>query len=180
MLVRMKRTAFEAMEDRALVWACIEPTISRIRGKDTDVKSGVFADLTEGQQWLMLFQIFYGHTRSPAEFYWFACDYLSNVGLWGRMKAALEGYGCSSLLQVFGEIEGALASRVERSLQPGAREVTVLDLDNDPELLSAVSRLYERYRAAAGEALSKIAWHIRRHPDDYLVLEDDRSSAITG
>jgi hypothetical protein len=179
MLVRMKRTVFEVMEDRALVWACIEPTVSRIRGKDENVKSGVYMELTAGQQRLMLFQIFYGHARSAAEFYWFACDYLSDSALWEKMKAALTCYRCGSMVEVFGELENALALRMEQRRQPGGKEVTVMDLEHDRELLTEMTRLYELYRTAAGEALGLIAFHIRSCPEEYLLLEDNSSAAAT-
>lgn len=177
MLVRMKRTVFESLEDRALVRACIEPALSVIRGKDMGVKSDVYRKLTEGQQRLMLFQIFYGHSRSAAEFYWFASDYLSTPELWGKMKVALAGYGCGALLEVFGEIENALGSRIEQAALPGGKEITVLDLDQNRELLVSVTHLFEHYLTAAGEAVGKIAQHIRSQPEDYLMLDDDKSTA---
>lgn len=171
MLVKMKQEMWETLEDRALVWACIEPTMMRVRGKSLDVKADVYQGLTQGQQTLMLFQIFYGHTRSVGEFYWFACDYLSMPNLWERMKEGLRHCGCWELLNVYGEIEGLLAPKV-KAAAANNREITVLDLEHDPHLRMSVLPLYEKYRAAAGEALLQFAAMIRRSPEQFLDMSD--------
>lgn len=172
MLVNMKRSVFGALDDRALVWQCIEPTITRLRGKSPEVKDSVYLQLSDGQQALMLFQILYGHARSPAEFYWFACDYLSQGKLWSLMKERLKSFGCDSLVEQYREIERRLGPRVAESLL-NRKEIAVRDLDHDPGLLADVNRMYEAYRAAAGEAIGVMARQIRDCPENFLVLEED-------
>jgi hypothetical protein len=172
MLVKMKQAMWETLEDRALVWACIEPTMMRARGKSLNVKAGVYHGLTQGQQMLMLFQIFYGHTRSAGEFYWFACDYLSMPNLWERMKEGLRYCECRGLLDVYGEIERLLEPKVKEAAA-SRREITVLDLEHDPNLRMSVLPLYEKYRAAAGGALLQFAAMIRRNPEEFLEVSED-------
>ncbi|WP_438445298.1 hypothetical protein [Gorillibacterium sp. sgz5001074] len=167
MLVSMDRTAYKALEDRALVWACIEPTISRIRGKGTDVKNNVFQELTPGQQGLFLFQIFYGHARSPAELFWFACDYLANGKLWARMKENLSVFGCGTLVNLYVDMERSFLPHVLKSAAEG-REITVSDLDRSQELMRDAGRLFNLYRDAAGEAIASIAAYIRSKPEEFI------------
>lgn len=64
MLVKMKRTQFNSLDHITLAWKCIEPTIQQIRGKNLNVKSQVYAQLTQGQKALLMFWILYGHTRN--------------------------------------------------------------------------------------------------------------------
>lgn len=171
MLVEMKKSALASMGDRTLVWACIEPSVSKARGRGLDDKSEIYQGLTPGQQALFLFQIFYGHARSPAEFFWFACEYLAQDRLWSGMKTSLAVFGCDRLVTIYGEIERSLKPFVEKSIMDG-REITVMDLERDPGLLADANRLYGLYRTASAEALTRMASYIRSRPEEFVRMTD--------
>ena len=61
MLVTTKRQVFDSLDHAALAWMCIEPTHLQIRGKTPTMKSQVIAQLTPGQQALLMFHVLYGH-----------------------------------------------------------------------------------------------------------------------
>jgi hypothetical protein len=171
MTIQMKREEFEALDDRALVWACVEPIISRIRGRSPDIKSGVYQTLTPDQQALVLFQIYYGHSRSAAELYWFTCEYLSQPELWGRIKETVKARECRALWDAYILLERRLLTGVEKAKAEG-RVITVLDLDRDKGLVKDMNGLLEVYRLAAQDAIRQWASLIRSNPGGYMKLEE--------
>jgi hypothetical protein len=50
MLAEIERQCFRSMDDKSLIWACVEPTIREIRGRDMSIKSEAHGRLNRGQQ----------------------------------------------------------------------------------------------------------------------------------
>ena len=105
MLVTMKRNDFGALDGIPLIWACIEPTIQKIRGKNSTIKSDVYSQLTDGQQALLMFQILYGHTLHGVEDFFFYQSYmLSNKGTWSQMVNGMNYFGASDMVRFLDEL----------------------------------------------------------------------------
>jgi len=105
MLVTMKRNDFGALDGIPLIWACIEPTIQKIRGKNSTIKSDVYSQLTDGQQALLMFQILYGHTLHGVEEFFFYQSYmLSNKGTWSQMVNGMNYFGASDMVRFLDEL----------------------------------------------------------------------------
>ncbi|WP_025852102.1 hypothetical protein [Paenibacillus ehimensis] len=167
--ITMKREVFETLEDRALLEACIEPTIRQIRGKGLRLKREVYAGLTPGQQALLMFQVLYGHAHSEPEYYWFVSHYIS-LGVWSEVKAGMRYFGDEAMLRIYEETEAAVEAK-NRQPDGGWRHFAVMDLDGDAELAASVARLFARYHQAAPETIRRIGERIRSIPGEFAALE---------
>ncbi len=171
MLVRMKKQLFDWLNDTELGWACLEPAIQKIRGKDNTVKSQVYSELTPGQQALLMFKSLYGHAHSVAEFYWFASYFLADMKAWPAMKRGIQFFGDEAMLQLYESIQAVIEAK---NLQPDGtwREAAAMDLDDDGELRAEVDRIFTMYHEIAPYTLKRIDSYIRNHPDQFVHLED--------
>lgn len=163
MLVDIKRQTFETLEPDALAMACMEPIFVQIRGKNPAVKAQVYAQLTRGQQALLMFRVLYDHARNSAdEFYWWFSDLLSQPKTWDAIQAGLQYFGDADLPPLLQEIAGFLVARKNE------RAALLVDLEQDPELLSVVSQFHARFLQAAQTTLCRITEHIRLNPDQFV------------
>lgn len=120
MLVTMKQQVFGSLDDDSLIWACIEPTIQKIRGKDFSVKGNVYTELSVGQRALLMFQIIYGHTSNGITEFYCLVPYLpSGRGIWQELKKGMQYFGSYSMLKLLGEMERDYYALEEKSLAEG-------------------------------------------------------------
>ncbi|WP_157261659.1 hypothetical protein [Paenibacillus sp. A3] len=157
------------MEDRALLEACIEPTIRQIRGKGLRIKREVYGGLTPGLQALLMFQVLHGHAHSAAEYYWFVSHYIS-LGVWPELKAGMRYFEDEAMLRIYEETEAAVEAK-NRQPDGSWRHFAVMDLDGDAELAASVARLFARYQQAATETIRRIGERIRSIPGEFAELE---------
>lgn len=89
MLIEIKRADFYSFNDNDLGWVCIEPIIQKIRGRELNIKSQVYAQLTRGQKALFMFWVLYGHSNNGIIQFYNEMDYLiKNVDIWSELKSA--------------------------------------------------------------------------------------------
>lgn len=133
MLVRMKWQVFKSLDYGDLGWACIEPTIQQIRGKDFTVKSKVYAQLTTGQQGLLTFRVLYDHARNSVhEFYCWVSFLLVESKTWSEIKIGLQYFRDDAMLRFLEETEDFLeASNPQGDSE--RHEIRPQDLDDDWE-----------------------------------------------
>jgi hypothetical protein len=167
----MKRQVFDSLDHDALGWACIEPAILQIRGKDLTVKSEVYAQLNTGQRALLMFRVLYDHARnSVTEFYCWVAYLLEQPKTWAEIRIGLRYFGDDAMLRLLENMKGVL----EANQHVGAemRDVSFKDLEDDLELLASVSRLYALFQEIAPETLKRISAHIRNNPGEFVQIED--------
>lgn len=167
MLVTMQKHVFDMLDHAALVRACLEPTILKIRGKDETVKTEAYAELNSGQQALFMFQVLYGHAHTVAELYWFANYYIAEFKAWPKIKDASRFFGDDAMLQLYEELEGILEAK-NRQANGEWRRFSAHDLDEDPELLASISRLHTSYHQLAPETLQRISAYIRANAEEFV------------
>ena len=169
MLVKMRRKVFDSMEDTALVGACFDPFIPKIRGKDDTVKLQVYKRLTTGQKALFMFNAYYNHARqSLAEFYWWSAHFLAQPKAWSEIKAGLRYFKADIMLEVLEKMEEILkATKCSDDF-----DASYKDLDYDSELLSSVSSLRTLFHEISQATLKKIGAYIRNNPNEFLQLEN--------
>ncbi len=149
MLTSMNRETFGRMDDESLIWACIEPTIRQIRGKNHSVKFEAYEGLTEGQRALLMFQIMYGHSKSGVtEFYAIVPHLPSGNGIWVELKKSMRYFGDLSMLQLLSELEGDYGPR------------------------SSVDKNNALFFEALPAAIRKIAAYIRDNPSEFISFEE--------
>jgi hypothetical protein len=175
MVVTMKRQDFDSLEPVALAWACIEPTIQQIYGKDFQVKSRVYDHLTTGQRALLMFHVLYGHTpNGVAEFYSLIPYLPGQSAIWAELKAGMNYFGEDAMLRLVEEMEEVYSILEARKQQEGTewRDVGVMDLENDPELLKSIDRLDANYHQIAPATLKRIGTYIHNNPREFVQIED--------
>lgn len=172
MLVTMKRQVFDSLGPAALARACIEPTLQQVHTINPAVKSQVLAQLTPGQRALFMFRVLYDHAGdSAADLYCWVSYLLGEANTWPAIKAALRYFGDEAMPQLLEEIEGALEARHQQA-DAGRRDVLPWDLDDDPELLTAMSRLNATFHELVPATLKLMGIYIQDNPGDFVVIED--------
>ncbi|WP_236343293.1 hypothetical protein [Paenibacillus plantiphilus] len=174
-MATMKRNEFETMEDQTLCSACFAPLISafknlRVSGGD---ERAFYGSLTDGQQALFMFRIYYDHAiQSPEELYWRSAYYHAQPAIWSSLKNTLPLIGELGILQLVEEIEGFLVGRdYARSLD--CFDATVQDLEHDPELLSSFNAFYGRLQLVTSSSFTSLAGYIRTHANDFMQLTNE-------
>ncbi len=158
MLITMTREAFEGLDDMPLIWACIEPTIRQIRGKNPSVKLDAYAGLTKGQQALLMFQILYGHTLQGVESFFLYQSYmLTEKGAWPQMESGMRYFGASEMARFLDEMR---AGYEEYEKNP-----------KDAASLAALEGLDARLRENLPAAIRLIGAYIRAHAEEFVDFE---------
>jgi hypothetical protein len=175
LLVSMQLEAFEALDDEALESACFEPIIQaykKIQTEGGDFSTGLFKELSRGQQALFVFRAWFNHAvKSEADFYWWSAYFMAQPERWSGLKKGLIFFGDRAILQVIERIEEILNRRNHpRSLENFDVSFNA-DLKNDPELMSSVIQLYHNLHVAASTTHTLISAWIRDHPNDFVQFE---------
>lgn len=157
----IKRQAFDTLDDKQLIWACIEPTINEIRGRDYAAKAKEYTKLNPGQRALLAVQVIYGHTTSGAmEFYNHLAYLLPHPGVWSMLKSGAQYFGDDSLLHLLSEME-AFYRQIEKGIRTDA-----------PELEAIINQLDKSLNKQMPLTIQTAAAYIRSHPAEYVLLED--------
>ncbi len=106
MFIALSRDKLISLDDRSLIWSCIEPAIQISRGKNFSIKSEVYSDLTKGQRALLMIQVFLGHTSiGVAEFYSHIDYLLAKPEVWAQFDSGFKYFGDDDILLLLKEIE---------------------------------------------------------------------------
>lgn len=171
----MKRNEFETMDDLRLCSACFAPLIGAF--KDIRVSGGderaFYDSLTDGQQALFMFRIYYDHViQSPEDLYWRSAYYHAQPAIWSSLKSTLPLIGELGVLQLVEEIEGFLVGRnYARSLD--SFDATIQDLEHDPELLSSFNAYYGQLQLVTSSSFTSLAGYIRTRANDFIQLTNE-------
>ncbi len=174
MLVTMSRAMFDSLDNVALAWACIRPTIEQIRGKTIIVKSRVYAQLTVGQRALLAFWILYGHAQhGVAQFYGEVSYLLAEVDLWQFLRAGMRHIGDATMLRVIEEMEKVyLDITAAHRLECPQWSCSVTErLVAEPEVRAKVVRFDAVFLEILPATLTRVCAHIRDHPDEFVRFE---------
>lgn len=174
MLVQLRRDAFNALDDEALGAACVEPIIKAykdIQTRGEDFSTGLYKELSRGQQALFVFRAYYNHAiKSEADFYWWSAYFMAQPGRWAGLKHALLFFDDRTTIHVLESTEEILRNRNHpRGLENF--DVSASDLNDDPELRSSVKPLYDRFKEAVSTTHGSIGAYIRNHPHDFVQIE---------
>jgi hypothetical protein len=91
--IRMTQLEFESLDDAALIWRCVEPSIREVRGKDPNTKSRAMQQLNSSQRALFLFQVLYGHAGNGAAAFFTQIAYLAEtLDFFSALKSAMKNH----------------------------------------------------------------------------------------
>jgi hypothetical protein len=150
-LVRLTRGDLDAMDDDALISACLAPVIARIRGRSFDVKSTEYGGLPPAQRALLAFHVLNGHAREITSFWSFVRLFAIEWNVWSQLEDSARYFADDRLLEVYREISTAVRDRSDR----------------DDGVATA---LYNAYQAAVGNTVHIAAEHIRTYPHRFVEL----------
>lgn len=152
----MKRQEFYLFDDKELIWACVEPIIQIVRGKDLEVKSQTYIRLNDGQRALYMFQVLYGHTENGiGQFYQHIAYLMGKLDIWSALKSGMKYFGDHAMLGVIIRMEEAYFIMMKQ--QEGLVSIEELDA------------LYKETVPATLELISK---YIRSNPSEFILIED--------
>ena len=172
MVVTMKRRVFDSFDTTALAWACIEPTLQQVHGKNAAVKSQVVGQLSPGQRALFLFRVLYDHAGTSAgDLYCWVSYLLGESQTWSAIKAGSRYFGDDAMLRLLEALESVLGARRHKG-DGGQRDALPWDLDDDAELFAFISPLSERFNEIVPSTLELMGVYIRNHPGEFVLIED--------
>lgn len=150
MLVNIERKVFSALDDSGLGWACIEPTLLKIRGKNSAIKTQVYSELTKGQQALLMFRILYDHAKnSKTEFNAWMPVLVDQPHTWSEIKAGLTYFKADAMLQFINIVEDVLKKSIDMEEQ-----------------------YYLDFGRIAQETVHLIGAYIRDNPEEFANITD--------
>ncbi|WP_139998686.1 hypothetical protein [Paenibacillus paridis] len=156
---------------KQLSWLCVKPILEEVRGKDAAVKTDAYNRLNDAQKALYLFYAFHNHTKTLAEFYWFASYFVSELKGWRELTKGLLFYGEEHLVLICNEME-QLVTAHNKQADGAWRQALASDLDHNKELLGHVTRLYEQYQPAAEKSIQRMNEYINNHSEQFYHLND--------
>jgi len=161
MLKTAKRKDFEVLNDIALIWCCIEPTIEKIRGKNFTIKSEFYSQLNPGQRALLMVQMLYGHTSTGVEeFYSHQSYLLSNRGVWSQLKKGLQYFGDFTMVRILEKMDIVFQS------------LKTEEFEENAELTATMSLLNQSLRDALPLTLKLVAAYIRNNAEEFVQFID--------
>ena len=167
MLVEMKTVVFYSLNDFEIGWACIEPTIQKVRGKDLTIKSQVYNLLTSGQQSLFMFWVLYGHSRKGIVQFYNEMNYLiKNGNIWSELEIGMRYFDDEDMLKVLKEMENMYHILQRNQLESSGIEI----IDLDSELQKAVDQLNQNFQEVIHSSFEKIGKFIRKNQDEFVYL----------
>ncbi|OEH84287.1 hypothetical protein BHU72_10760 [Desulfuribacillus stibiiarsenatis] len=163
MKVKIKQ---EELQSFHLSWACIQPMLHSVRGKDRSTKLELYNQLNEGQKGLFLFYSFHNHTKTLEEFYWFSDYNINELQSWDGIKNGVLYFQDVQMANVLDEIK----LLIEKQNILG-RKINPSDMKYDQELFGDISKLYSRYNGCSRCTIIKMNEWINNNKDDFIEIE---------
>lgn len=171
----MNQQVFDSLDDASLIWACTEPTILKIRGKNFTIKTDAYTHLSIGQRALLMFQIMYGHTSTGVVEFYCLIPYLpSKSGIWQELKKGMEYFKDYSMLHLLGEMEGDYYALEEKRRREGIErlDICINSLDKNAELLSSIKQHDIMFHETIQKTIKLIGTYIRNNPTEFIQFQE--------
>jgi hypothetical protein len=158
---------------------CFRPMIGAYKEKmsvteledSAAVKEQFYNELTNDQQALFSFFVYYYHAVDPLdEYFWWNAYFLAQPKIWSATKAALNYFDDNVQLQLLEKVEGALLSWGQPTSLVDFHTKRE-DLAKQEEWLAAMSSFHLSFLEAAPNSLRLIGAHILTRPESFFDLE---------
>ncbi len=170
MLIKMKRAYFCSLNALPLIWACIEPTIKKIRGQNSTVKRDVYQQLTDGQQALLMFQILYGHTlHGVEEFILYHSYMLSDKGMFSQMINGMNHFGAFEAVRFLNEL---FCTYQDFSSYIEMHRESLADIKENARLVESIEKLDKQLKEILPDTIHRISLYIKNNTQQFVELED--------
>ncbi len=82
----LTRIDLDALDDDALISACLAPVIARIRGRGFNVKWTEYGGLPPAQRALLAFHVLNGHAREVTSFWFYVGLFAMEWNVWSQLE----------------------------------------------------------------------------------------------
>lgn len=163
MRVIINEENLDSLNNEELIQICMEDIIREIRGKNPEVKSEIYKQLTDGQKIAFAFKVMFDHSKTVEEFYWYALYLMSELNAWPEMKSKAQLFGDTKLVAIYERIEIALAES-KRLETDGNWKVTLsVVITND-----LVNGIFNEYSRVSEESIELIGDYIRQNLYEFI------------
>ncbi len=113
----MNQNEINQLSDKQLIWACAQPLIWQVRGKDPLTKAQYMKTLSEAQRALFLFQVMFGHAHHGMALFFQQIDYIAeSMDFWAALKSAMRYFEDADMLALIKIMESAYSAFKQESL----------------------------------------------------------------
>jgi len=180
MLVKMNRQDYELLTRVDLSKGCFEPLINVYKGRMkeetsipiSEMKEQFYKQLTEGQQALFMFYVYYHHvSKSIPEFYWWSSYFMAQPKSWSALKASINYFDDDSFVSLLDKIELVL-KRHDHPATLEAFTITREYLNFNKELQESNNSLYDEFNKIAPMTICKINKYIENNLQQFVEIYD--------
>lgn len=150
----MNQNEINQLSDDQLIWACAQPLIWQVRGKDPLTKAGYMKTLSEAQRALFLFHVMFGHAHHGMALFFQQIAYIAeSMDFWAALKASMRYFEDDEMLNLIGRMESAYSALKQGNVIP-------------------LEELDEQYNQRIASTLGLIGSYIRNNPAEFMGQED--------
>ena len=152
----MTQREFNILDDEKLIWACVEPIVLQVRGKDPETKLQIIRWLKRGQQALFMYQILYGHASHSVSSFIYQISYLAErLDIWSALKSGMDYFHDSEMRSLIEKMESAYNAIMKQNTDT-----------------ASLNELDEMYRERLPATLKLVGTFIRGNPGEFMQFED--------
>jgi hypothetical protein len=175
----MNSRELDSLPKDGLSYVCFEPLIQAYKarvseqstGDGSTVKEQFYKELTNGQQALFSFHIYYNHaSKSLTEFYWWNAYFMAQPTTWSAIKSGLNYFGGGTMLHILGDVEVTLKES-NHPVSLDGFNVTREDMMRDQNLLDSIKLLHAAFVEASPATLQLINAGIHNNLNEFITIE---------
>jgi hypothetical protein len=163
LLVSLNRAELTTKDDWSLIWTCVSPFVSKVRGKNDLMKMNVYRQLSEHQKRLFIFTIYYNHARQSVDDFIYYGKLLLENNYWHELTEAMGFFRNSRMVD--------LLNRIETEMKKSQLAATT-DFPADEVMAASIKDLFKSFLPVSDETLKLIGDDIRRNPTAYFNIQD--------
>ena len=103
-LVTVRTAELTSKDDWSLIWTCVSPFVLKVRGKDSLTKMSMYRHLTEHQQRLFIFTVYYNHARQSIDDFIFYSKLMLENNQWDELTKAMGFFGDANMASLLDRI----------------------------------------------------------------------------
>jgi hypothetical protein len=181
MLLKMKRHEFDLLTTDGLSKGCSELLIKIYKNRMAqenihipETKEHFYEQLTEGQQALFMFYVYYNHvSKSYTEFYWWSAYFLAQPKSWSAIKNSLAFFNDEPMLLLLDTIKLEL-KRHHCPLTIDSFTITREELDANKELHAFFKSHHVLLEKISSQTIRKINRYIENNLDEFVEINQDK------
>jgi len=172
----MKQAELVALPAEALCQACFEPLIQAYKQRMADSghtldKGQFYQEMTDGQQALFAWYIYYSHAKNGLpEFYWWSAYFYAQPEIWSQIQAGLFYFSQTNMAHLLNNVDAVLEQH-EHPRHLDHFTITRETLYTEPQLTEAIRTLHEQFDQQTPDTIKQIGDYIQQHKTAFIEIE---------